>query len=129
MDCIYIALFKSFNHSKRFYNTSQHSPIHTHIHTPRAGDFSTKSQPAHQQLMHTFTADDKHWPIGSSVFFFHIRPFIFFRMWRYCCCCTSSCLSIICWYSKRTTVEINLWLFCVYILISYWMLTVAPSQM
>ncbi len=42
-------------YSKRFYNTSQHSPSHTHIHTLRAGEFSTKSQPVHQELTHTHT--------------------------------------------------------------------------
>lgn len=32
MDCIYIALFKSYQQLKAHYNTSQHSSIHTHTH-------------------------------------------------------------------------------------------------
>ncbi len=40
---VFVSRFQLLN------NTSQHSPIHT----LRADDFSTKSQPAHQELIHT----------------------------------------------------------------------------
>ncbi len=42
-----------FHAPKVFYNTSQHSPIHTHIVKLTAGGFSTQCQPAHQELTHT----------------------------------------------------------------------------
>ncbi len=42
-----------------FYNTGQNSPIHT----LRADDFSTKSQPAQHELIHTPMAV----PLGFSI--------------------------------------------------------------
>ncbi len=56
---LYTALY---SYSKRFYNTSKHS----HIHTRRAGDLSTKSQPAHQELIHTHSHAPIAQPLGAN---------------------------------------------------------------
>ncbi len=50
---LYSTCSSLFNFSKHFYNTSQQSPIHTHNHNLRADGFSTKNQPAYQELIHT----------------------------------------------------------------------------
>ncbi len=50
-------LFSAFLVFSATQSTLQHKSTfthsHTHIHTLRAGDFSTKSRPAHQELIHT----------------------------------------------------------------------------
>lgn len=50
MYCTYKALFLSFDHSKGFYNPSQHSPIQTHM--LMLGGYATKYQCAHKEFTH-----------------------------------------------------------------------------
>ncbi len=50
------------------YNTSQYSPPHTHNHTLRAGEFSTKKQPALQELIYTHSHTNAM-AIGSNLGF------------------------------------------------------------
>ncbi len=50
MDCIYLALFRSIDHSKCF---TQHSLIQTHVHIQKAEEGQYKVPPAH--LKHTDT--------------------------------------------------------------------------
>lgn len=52
---------------RALYITSQHSPIHTHIHTLTAGAFATRCRHAHQELIHTFNTDGA--VVGSSLAF------------------------------------------------------------